>query len=65
MLFKTILIFLGAMVLVAMIGRALFPGAVGRIAQRRRKARTCPRCGRPVIGRPVIGRPDCDCGRKA
>jgi hypothetical protein len=60
MLLKTILVFLGVMVLVAMVGKALFPGAIGRITARRGKPATCPRCGRPQIGRA-----GCDCGRKA
>ncbi len=60
MLVKTILIFLGAMVLVAMIGKALFPGAVGRIVTKRRKAAVCAKCGRYLIGCKT-----CDCGGKA
>lgn len=60
MLVKVVLVFLGVMVLVAMVGKALFPTTMRRIATRRRKAVACPRCGRYVIGRS-----GCDCGRKA
>lgn len=59
MLVKVVLVFLGVMVLVAMIGKALFPGAVGRIVKRGRKTPVCPACGRYVIGRT-----GCDCERK-
>ncbi|MDP3262255.1 MAG: hypothetical protein U1E06_00995 [Tabrizicola sp.] len=51
MLVKTILIFLLAMVIVAMIGKALFPGAMRRISPLRRKSSACARCGRPQIGK--------------
>ena len=53
MLVKTILLFLLAMVLIAMIGRALFPDTVRRLVRRRSVALrpgTCPRCGRYIIG---------------
>ncbi|WP_309668332.1 hypothetical protein [Tabrizicola sp.] len=60
MLVKIVLVFLGVMVLVAMVGKALFPATVRQIAARRHKAVACPRCGRYVIGRS-----GCDCGRKA
>jgi hypothetical protein len=59
MLVKTILIFLAAMALVAMIGKALFPNSMGRIVTKRRKPAVCARCGRYVIGRKT-----CDCGGK-
>ncbi|NJM82137.1 MAG: hypothetical protein HC844_06275 [Tabrizicola sp.] len=58
MLLKIILVFLGAMVLLGMIGKALFPGAMPRIT-RRRKAAVCADCGRPIVGRGA-----CDCGGK-
>jgi hypothetical protein len=54
MLVKTILLFLLGMVLIAMIGRALFPGAVRRLFHRRTaalKPGTCPRCGTYIIGK--------------
>jgi hypothetical protein len=53
MLVKTVLVFLLGMLLVGMIGRALFPGALGRVARRTltsRKPGTCKRCGSYVIG---------------
>jgi hypothetical protein len=58
MLIKTTLVFLLAMVLVGMIGRVLFPGAVRRVMARRAPA-PCPSCGRHQIGRG-----DCPCGAK-
>jgi hypothetical protein len=51
MLLKTILLFLLAMVLVGMVGKALFPGAVARVARVRR----CADCGRPRIGQGACG----------
>jgi hypothetical protein len=54
MLVKTILLFLLGMVLIAMIGRALFPNAVRRLTGRRSvalKPGTCPRCGTYIIGK--------------
>jgi hypothetical protein len=52
MLIKTIIVFLGLMVLVAMIGRALFPGAARRLARTTpKRAVRCVRCGRPQIGK--------------
>ena len=60
MLFKTIIVFLGAMVLVALIGRALFPTALPRLMRKAKKAPVCAECGRYLIGRK-----DCDCGGKA
>ncbi len=53
MLVKTVLLFLLAMVLIAMIGRALFPDTVRRLVRRRPRALrpgTCPRCGNYIIG---------------
>jgi hypothetical protein len=58
MLVKTVLVFLLAIVLVAMIGRALFPSKFKAIASRRAPG-TCPRCGRYQIGKG-----DCACGAK-
>ncbi len=59
MLFKTILIFLGAMVLVAMIGKALFPGHLSRMVTKRPKPAVCAKCGRYLMGNK-----GCDCGGK-
>lgn len=61
MLFKIILVFLLAMLLIAMIGKVLFPSKLDRLTSLRRKslkAPTCPRCGRYMIG--TSG---CDCGK--
>lgn len=60
MLFKIILVFLLAMVLIALIGRALFPGAMPRVLRKREKAPVCNQCGRHLIGTKT-----CDCGGKA
>ncbi len=60
MLFKTILVFLGLMVLVALIGRALFPSAMPRIRRKHQAAPVCKKCGRYMIGRKT-----CDCEGKA
>jgi hypothetical protein len=54
MLVKTMLLFLLGMVLIAMIGRALFPGAVRRLVHRRSAALqpgACPHCGAYIIGK--------------
>jgi hypothetical protein len=54
MLVKSILLFLLGMALIAMIGRALFPGSVRRLVHRRSaalKPGTCPRCGTHIIGK--------------
>ncbi|MCU0905045.1 MAG: hypothetical protein MUE83_14430 [Tabrizicola sp.] len=60
MLLKIIFVFLGAMVLIALIGRALFPGALPRIMRKRKTAPVCKQCGRYLIGTKT-----CDCGGKA
>lgn len=60
MLFKTFLVFLLGMVLIGMIGKVLFPGALQRrlpLIGKLAKPKTCPRCGRYIIGRG-----GCDCG---
>ncbi len=62
MLLKIILVFLLAMVLVGMIGRALFPGAMRRITARRKPSPLARRCGRHQIGRASV---DCGFKRKA
>ena len=59
MLFKIILIFLLAMVLVGMIGKLIFPSALdSRLGKFRRKGPVCKQCGRYVIGK------SCDCTKK-
>ena len=59
MLFKIILVFLGLMVLVALIGRALFPSALPRVMRKRAAPPVCAKCGRYLIGQG-----GCDCGKK-
>jgi len=61
MLVKIIVVFLLAMALVGMIGKALFPGALSKITKARRaslKSPVCPKCGRYMIGSS-----GCDCGK--
>jgi hypothetical protein len=59
MLFKVILIFLLAILLVGMVGKVLFPSALDRMkAKARLKGPVCRTCGRYVIGK------SCDCGKK-
>lgn len=60
MVVKVILLFLLAMVLVALIGRAFFPSALPRVMQKNAKAPRCAKCGRYLIGTKT-----CDCGGKA
>jgi hypothetical protein len=60
MLLKIIFIFLGAMVLIALIGRALFPSALPRVLRKRKGPPVCDSCGRYLIGRK-----GCDCGGRA
>lgn len=60
MLFKIIIVFLGLMVLVALIGRAFFPSALPRMMQKNRKPKVCRTCGRHLIGAK-----SCDCGGQA
>jgi hypothetical protein len=59
MLFKIILVFLGLMVLVALVGRVLFPGALPKVLRKDASPPVCDRCGRYLIGRTT-----CDCGGK-
>jgi hypothetical protein len=60
MLVKTIIVFLGLMVLVALIGRAFFPTALPRALRKRADPPVCGKCGRYLIGRK-----QCDCGGRA
>lgn len=60
MLVKIILLFLLAMILVALIGRALFPSALPRALRKQQSPKHCGKCGRPLIGKGP-----CDCGGKA
>jgi hypothetical protein len=59
MLVKIILVFLLAMALVGMIGKAFFPGKMGRITQLRRRRLKPPVC--PKCGRYIVGKSGCDC----
>ena len=61
MLFKIILVFLLAMVLVGMVGKALFPDRLDRLTKLKRKGLKSPTC--PQCGRYMIGRSGCDCGK--
>jgi hypothetical protein len=56
-LVKVVIAFLLAMLLVAMIGRALFPGLLRLGRAHPARSRTCPDCGRFQIGASR-----CDCG---
>jgi hypothetical protein len=58
-LLKTIIVFLGAMVLIALVGRALFPGALPKVLRKKSAPPVCAKCGRYLIGRTT-----CDCGGK-
>jgi hypothetical protein len=60
MLVKTVFVFLGVMLIVAMIGRAMFPNAIRRkppLVGKAGRPANCPRCGRFIIGKGP-----CDCG---
>ena len=59
MLVKIILVFLGLMVVVALVGRALFPSALPRVMRKRAAPPVCAKCGRYLIGLKT-----CDCGEK-
>ncbi|MDR7124585.1 hypothetical protein [Pseudotabrizicola sp. 4114] len=59
MLFKIILIFLLAMVLVGMVGKLVFPSAIDRMKNKALgRGPVCRSCGRYIIGK------SCDCGKK-
>lgn len=62
MLVKAVLVFLLVMVVIAMLGNAILPGAIGRGVRRRIGA------GRPAVcktcGKPRIGSSACSCGGK-
>lgn len=58
MLVKTIIVFLGLMVLVALIGRALFPSVMPGILRKGKSSGKCTKCGRHLIGQKT-----CDCAR--
>lgn len=57
MMVKIVTLFLLAMVLVGMVGKALFPGSMPKVT--RRKGKYCSDCGRPLIGK------SCGCKGKA
>jgi len=52
---KAVIVFLLVMLVIGMVGNALFPGSVRR-RLRPSKPKTCPRCGRFIIGSK-----GCDC----
>jgi len=58
MLVKTIVVFLGLMVVVGLIGRALFPSVMPGILRKDRMSGKCAKCGRHLIGQQT-----CDCAR--
>lgn len=60
MLFKIVLLFLLFMVLIALVGRVLFPSALPRVMQPQKPGTKCKRCGRPQIGTKP-----CDCRGRA
>jgi hypothetical protein len=60
MLLKTIIVFLGAMVLIALVGRALFPTSLPKALRKRKGPPRCNTCGRYLIGQTT-----CDCRGKA
>lgn len=60
MLVKVIILFLLAMVLVALVGRAFFPSSLPRVMQKRSGSPRCAKCGRYLIGTKT-----CDCGGRA
>jgi hypothetical protein len=53
MLVKIVILFLAGMVLIALVGRVLFPGALPRVMRRGGLPgpKTCPTCGRYLIGK--------------
>lgn len=57
MLTKVAIIFLAGMVLLALVGRALFPGALRLRRDRAARPEKCSSCGSFVIGKGP-----CDCG---
>jgi hypothetical protein len=57
MLAKVAIVFLAAMVLMALIGRALFSGSLRLRRDQTRRPGTCPSCGKFLIGKGP-----CDCG---
>ena len=62
MIVKAVLVFLLVMLVIGMIGNALFPGALTKAAKKRlplANTKTCPRCGKYQIGTSV-----CGCGGK-
>ena len=66
MLIKVVMLFLLAMVAIAMVGKLLFPGAITRSVTRRMPRRMAgrfgmARCGH--CGREVVGTRRCVCGK--
>jgi hypothetical protein len=59
MLVKVVILFLAAMVVLGMIGKWLFPGAIKRGVAKRLAPAKCAQCGRYRIGAAR-----CDCRQK-
>jgi hypothetical protein len=62
MLVKIVTLFLLGMVLIGLLGKQLFPGAISRGLRRKmglQDASRCPRCGRYLFGKG-----GCDCRSK-
>ena len=54
MLIKAVILFLLVMAAIGMVGKALFPGALGRAVKKRvplAKSVPCPKCGKYQIGK--------------
>jgi hypothetical protein len=62
MLVKIFILFLGGMALIGLIGKWLFPGAIGRAVSKRVAVAKPSRCR--ACGRYLIGTGGCDCGKK-
>jgi len=60
-LVKAVIVFLGAMVLIGLIGKVLFPKTFRRVVSKGAvlpKPARCRKCGRYLLGKG-----DCDCGK--
>jgi hypothetical protein len=50
MLTKVVLVFLGLMVIIGMIGKALFPATMNRVVRKSLPVGRCATCGRYLLG---------------
>lgn len=64
MLVKVILVFLGAMAIIGMVGKALFPGPFKRAMRRTLPAGKCETCGRFTFGAGGCDGRGANCRRK-